>query len=309
MGLGKTIQTLAWLQWAKESGDPDCSLLVCPTSLLRNWQREAKQFCPSLKIYEHHGSKRLSSDVAIFGEARSHDVIITTYGTLTRDVELFKKTKWNGLVLDESQNIKNADSRQSRAVRELSPEARFRVALTGTPIENHVGELWTLMDFLNPSLFGTETAFSSHFRGPIEQGSESAKTQLRNAIKPFLLRRSKQDKELLPDLPDKFESTVWCSLTVPQADTYKAVLDELQETLSRSSRGTRQAAVLTALGRLKQVCDHPRLVYQDDSELADRSGKLTRLVEMLEEVVPYKQKALIFTQYIPMGEILRDYLA
>jgi SNF2 family DNA or RNA helicase len=161
---------------------------------------------------------------------------------------------------------------------------------------------------LNPSLFGTKAEFLSQFRGPEGQESESATTQLRKAIKPFLLRRSKQDKDLLPDLPDKFESTVWCSLTIPQADTYKAVVDELQETLARESRGTRQAAVLTALTRLKQVCNHPRLVYQDDSELADRSGKLTRLVEMLEEVVPNKQKALIFTQYKSMGAILEDYL-
>ena len=315
MGLGKTIQTLAWLQWVKESDDSKCSLLVCPTSLLRNWQREVQKFSPSLRVYEHHGSKRLSNAVDIFGEARNHDVIITTYGTLTRDVKLFAKTEWRALILDEAQNIKNADSQQSLAARLLAPDAGFRIALTGTPIENRAEELWTLMDFLNPSLFGTRSRFTTDFQTPIDEGSVEATNRLRNATQPFLLRRSKQDKDLLPDLPDKFESTVWCSLTVSQGAAYRAILDELQESLSGGASSNRSTTVLTTLTRLKQVCDHPQLVeLQDDGpdqatvEFTEQSGKLTRLVEMLEEVIAKDEKALIFTQYARMGAILEDHL-
>ena len=268
-----------------------------------------------MKIFEHHGNQRPSKDVAIHQKARLNDVIITTYGTLTRDVELFAKTRWNGLILDEAQNIKNAESRQSLAARKLAHDARFRVALTGTPIENNEGELWTQMDFLNPSLFGTKTWFSRQFQTPIDPENTEAKNRLKVAVRPFILRRSKQDKDLLPELPEKFESTVWCSLTIAQGAAYRAVLDELQSSLRSGDAAKRNSSVLTTLTRLKQVCNHPRLVESDDEgsepddhELKSQSGKLTRLVEMLEEVVPNQQKALVFTQYKSMGSILEDYL-
>lgn len=311
MGLGKTLQTLVWLLRAKEQNNDKPSLLVCPTSVMRNWNDECEKFTPSLRMYEHYGTNRLDRPLTFFAEARKHDVVITTYNVLQRDLELFTTVPWHAVILDEAQNIKNHTTQQSRAVREpkLTAGTSFRMALTGTPIENHAGDIWPIMDFLNPGLLGNWTQFERDFVAPIRNDRDAKiRDSLKRIIQPFMLRRMKSDPKIAPSLPEKLESIEWCSLTREQAEWYRTVLSELEEKANTPDRFKRQSAVLTVLMKLKQTCNHPALLIKDRSQLGARSGKLNRLVEMLEEVLDNGEKALIFTQYAQMATMLGDFL-
>jgi SNF2 family DNA or RNA helicase len=302
MGLGKTIQTLALVlrDWREKPGTP--VLLACPTSVIENWVREARRFTPELPVLVHHGSDRLR-DTRFAREVKRHALVVTSYALLQRDVDVFAKRRWRGIVLDEAQNVKNPESKQARAARAL--EAGYRIALTGTPVENHVGDLWSIMEFLNPGLLGSQAAFKREFLIPIQALRDAdASERLKRLTGPYVLRRSKSDPRVIADLPEKNEMKVFCTLTREQGSLYAAVLRDLENDVEESEGISRRGKILALLTKLKQVCNHPAQFAKDRSAIAGRSGKLERLEEMLEEVLDVDDRALIFTQFAEMGELL-----
>nr|WP_189181576.1 DEAD/DEAH box helicase [Microbispora rosea] len=308
MGLGKTAQTLSLLLKERESGErAEATLLVCPMSLLGNWQKEAARFAPSLNVYVHHGAGRLRGE-ELAERVGAADLVLTTYGTALRDRDVLASFTWARVVCDEAQAIKNAAAGQAQAVRSLP--ARTRLALTGTPVENHLAELWSIMEFCNPGLLGSARAFRDRYQEPIERhGDEMATTALKRATGPFVLRRLKTDKTIISDLPDKLEMKVWCTLTPEQASLYQAVVEDMMGKIAGSEGIERRGNVLAAMAKLKQVCNHPAHLLKDGSRLAGRSGKLARLEELAEEIVGEGDKALVFTQYAEFGSMLQPYLA
>ncbi|MBP5226647.1 MAG: DEAD/DEAH box helicase [Kiritimatiellae bacterium] len=303
MGLGKTIQALAFLLHEKAKGEKRPVLLVAPMSVLGNWIREAERFAPTLTCMLHHGSDRWHGD-SFAREANTYDLVLTSYQLLHRDYRALRRVEWAGILLDEAQNIKNPLTRQSQAARAL--KAEYRIALTGTPIENHVGDIWSIMDFLNPGLLGGRTLFRKRFFQPIQSGSDpSARSRLRQMTTPFILRRLKTDKRIISDLPEKVESKVYCPLTFEQARLYQEVIDSFERDLEAAEGIQRRGLILAVLTKLKQVCNHPaNYLGEHDAETA-RSGKLLRLEEMLDEIFARGECALIFTQYAEMGHLLQ----
>ncbi|MCD6290497.1 MAG: DEAD/DEAH box helicase [Anaerolineae bacterium] len=314
MGLGKTVQTLALLLRDKERGDADGPvLLICPTSVVGNWQREAERFTPDLSIWIHRGSNRLRGE-AFAAEAAKHDLVITSYALARRDAETLQDVQWRGVILDEAQNIKNPSAKQTQAIRRIP--ARFRIALTGTPVENRLSELWSIMQFLNPGYLGSREHFRKRFAIPVERyRDEEAARQLRSLVMPFILRRVKTDPRVIQDLPEKLEMKVYCNLTEEQASLYEAVVQNTLSQVEEAEGISRRGLVLSMLMQLKQICDHPALFLHQTNdrgipvhELARRSGKLDRLKEMLEEVIAAGDRALVFTQFAEMGHMLHSYL-
>ncbi|WP_412735563.1 SNF2-related protein [Krasilnikovia sp. MM14-A1259] len=300
MGLGKTVQLLALLLHAR--GGP--TLLICPLSVLGNWQREAARFAPGLVVRVLHGADR--PDPAHLADGC--DVVLTTYATATRDAAALAAVRWDRIVLDEAQHIKNSASAVARAVRRFP--ARHRVALTGTPVENRLAELWSILDFLNPGVLGPAHTFRARYAVPIERyGDDGAADRLRQATRPFLLRRVKTDPSVLADLPDKRYVRHLCGLTAEQATLYQAVLDELLARLGEAHDKRRKGIVLAAMTKLKQVCNHPAHLLGDGSPLPGRSGKLERLEEILDRVLADGERALCFTQYARFGAMLTPHLA
>ena len=306
MGLGKTVQTLAAIQQDRQEGVKEPTLLVCPTSVLNNWRKEAARFTPDLPLMVHHGPGR-KRDAEFAEAARQHAIVAASYGVLARDVGFMAEVPWRGIVLDEAQNIKNPATRQARAARSLGAE--YRVALTGTPVENHVGDLWSVMQFLNPGLLGTETEFKRNYFVPIQaERDEGAAQRLQRATGTFILRRLKTDTAIISDLPDKVETREFCTLTREQATLYEAVLREAEQALEEAEGIGRRGAILGTLTRLKQVCNHPRQLLGDNSAIAGRSGKLARLQDMLEEIIAVGDRALVFSQFAEMGAILQRHI-
>jgi len=316
MGLGKTIQAIALLLHTREQSATPLppALLICPTSVVGNWKREVAHFAPSLRVMVHHGADR-ERGAAFVQAAQQHDMVISTYGLARRDVDTLAEITWSDVILDEAQNIKNPRAKQTQAIRRIG--ATNRVALTGTPVENRLSELWSIMQFLNPGFLGSQKHFRETFALPIERYQDAeATTRLRGLVGPFLLRRLKTDPTIIQDLPEKMEMKVYCSLTPEQATLYQAVVTEslvkIEETEadveSAQSDFSRRGAILGALLRLKQVCNHPAQYLGDGSALPGRSGKLERLTEMLEEVLDVGDRALIFTQFVEMGKLLQRYL-
>ena len=306
MGLGKTIQTLAMLQREREMGEKRAVLLICPTSVVNNWRKEAERFTPDLTVLIHHGADRMKT-AAFRKAATASALVISSYGLLQRDLEFLSKVPWAGIVLDEAQNIKNPETKQSKAARTI--KADYRIALTGTPVENHVGDLWALMDFLNPGFLGTQHFFRQNFYLPIQwYGDSEASARLKSLTGPFILRRMKTDKSIISDLPDKIEMKEYCTLTKEQASLYKAVVDELQEKIESAEGIDRRGLVLALLIKLKQVCNHPAHFLGDNSAIEDRSGKLKRLTELLGDIREAGEKTLLFTQFTRMGTMLQRYL-
>ena len=306
MGLGKTVQVLTLLQRNWEAGLRSPALLISPTSVTGNWQKEAARFTPELPVLVHHGTERTKG--AAFAKAASqHALVVTSYSLLARDLELFNDVAWAAVVLDEAQNIKNPQTRQAKAARALSSDCR--IALTGTPVENNVGDLWSIMDFLNPGLLGPQSDFKRRFFLPIQVDRDpQASERLKRLTGPFILRRLKTDKSIIADLPDKLEMKVFCSLTREQASLYAAVVKEADGALEEADGIRRKGLVLATLTKLKQVCNHPAQFLGDNSAIAARSGKLARLTEMLEEVVEAGDRALVFTQFTEMGALLQRHL-
>ncbi|MEG4278284.1 DEAD/DEAH box helicase [Microcoleus sp. MON1_C1] len=312
MGLGKTIELIAFLVHLQEQDSLEApTLLVCPTSVLGNWEREVKKFGPTLKVLVHHGDKRAKGK-AFAAEIKRKDLIITSYALVFRDAKEFQAIKWQGLVLDEAQNIKNSEAKQSQAVRQI--EASFRIALTGTPVENRLQELWSILEFLNPGYLGPRNFFQRRFAIPIEKyGDRESLQTLRSLVRPFILRRLKTDKEIIQDLPEKQEMTVFCGLAAQQAVLYQKIVEESIAELESAEGIQRRGMILALLVKLKQLCNHPALVKAEakPKELeikSQESGKLQRLVEMLEEVLAEGDRALIFTQFAEWGKLLKPHL-
>ncbi|TYK48435.1 SNF2-related protein [Actinomadura decatromicini] len=308
MGLGKTISVLSLLVHEREGGAaPGPTLAILPMSLVGNWQREAARFTPKLRVYVHHGTGRHRGDDLVRAAAGA-DLVLTTYGTATRDAESLAEIAWERVVCDEAQALKNSGTRQARAVRGIP--ARNRIALTGTPVENHLTELWSIMEFANPGLLGPRAAFRRRFAIPIERdGDEQAALALKRATQPFVLRRLKTDTSIISDLPEKQEIKVYCNLTAEQASLYQATVDDMLQQIAEADETQRRGLVLATMAKLKQVCNHPAQLLKDGSRLPGRSGKLERLEEICAEVVGQGEKALVFTQYAEFGSMLQPYLA
>jgi SNF2 family DNA or RNA helicase len=308
MGLGKTIQLIAFLLYLQDNDWLETPvLLVCPTSVLGNWEKEVKRFAPKLKVMLHHGDRRPRG--SSFAKAvQDKHLVITSYALLYRDLKPLQSVSWQCLVLDEAQNIKNSDAKQSKAARQI--EAQFRVALTGTPVENRLGELWSIMDFLNPGYLGPKNFFQRRFAAPIERyGDVASLRALKGLVQPFILRRLKTDRSIIQDLPEKQEMSVYCGLSAEQANLYQQTVDAALETLDDATGVQRKGQILALLTKLKQICNHPAQFLQESSlGLKGRSGKLQRLDEMLEEVIAEGDRALIFTQFAEWGKLLQRHL-
>jgi superfamily II DNA or RNA helicase len=307
MGLGKTVQLLALEAWKRQGGKRPPTLVVCPMSVVGNWQREAARFTPGLAVHVHHGADRLSGK-ELRDAIADHDLVITTYAIATRDALRLAEVEWDRLVLDEAQNIKNSATRVSRAVRGLP--ARHRLALTGTPVENRLAELWSIMDFANPGILASVNTFRARFAVPIERyRDEEAAVRLRRITGPFVLRRLKTDPRVIDDLPDKLEMKQLCTLTSEQATLYRAVVNDMLARIEDAEGLQRKGIVIAAMSKLKQVCNHPAQLLGDGSRVAGRSGKLDRLEEILEEVLADGDKALCFTQFTRFGTMIVPHLA
>ncbi|WP_246302840.1 DEAD/DEAH box helicase [Paenibacillus plantarum] len=368
MGLGKTIQFIAYLLKVREQGETEVrltgdsrsksksdigsrsmsdfrskpSLLICPTSVLGNWQKELARFAPTLRIQLHYGAQRAKGESfqASLGDA---DLVITSYTLAQLDEEELSSITWDTLCLDEAQNIKNAYTKQSQAIRKL--EAGQRIALTGTPIENRLTELWSIFDFVNPGYLGTLTHFNRQYVGPIEKNGDGAKEltgRVQRLIRPFLLRRLKKDPAIQLDLPDKYEGKAYVRLTTEQGALYENVVQSLMERIEDSSGIEKKGLILTSLMKLKQICDHPGLFLKEiggagakagtragaktgaragakakegrgalaaAADVRTRSAKLERLVEMIDELRSEGGSCLIFTQFVEMGHLLQNTLA
>ena len=310
-----TVQFIAFLLHLKEQDAlENPTLLVCPTSVLGNWEREVNKFAPSLKILQYHGDKRPKGK-AFLEAVKKHDLIVTSYSLLHRDIKSLQSVSWQIIVLDEAQNVKNPEAKQSKAVREL--EATFRIALTGTPVENRLQELWSILDFLNPGYLGNKQFFQRRFAMPIEKyGDTASLTQLRSLVQPFILRRLKSDRDIIQDLPDKQEMTVFCGLTGEQAALYQQVVEQSLVEIESAEGLQRRGMILALLIKLKQICNHPAQYLKQATLEPHNSAKLLRLEEMLEEVLAEGDaygaakagRALIFTQFAEWGKLLKPYL-
>ena len=320
MGLGKTIQVLALAQkYMYESDQKNTKpfLLICPTSVITNWQKESTRFTPEITTTIHHGLNRAKTKSAFTKKIKGYDMIITSYGLMQRDIKIINAIKWSVIVLDEAQNIKNAETKQAKATKTIEADCKF--ALTGTPVENNVGDLWSIMEFLNPGFLGTLSAFKRNFFLPIQiRQDQEAAEMLKRATGPFILRRLKTDKKIISDLPEKMEMKTYCTLTKEQATLYAAILKDIEDALAESqiktmSKMQRRGIILSALAKLKQVCDHPRILLKDNSSILtnsekSRSGKLARLTEMLSEIIEVGDSALVFTQFVEMGHVLKRHI-
>jgi SNF2 family DNA or RNA helicase len=306
MGLGKTVQTLALIQRDRDAGEKRPVLLICPTSVVGNWKKEAERFTPELPVMIHHGGQRTRGD-AFRKKVRPFALVLSSYALLHRDREAFDKVDWAGIILDEAQNIKNPETKQAQAARAL--KAGYRIALTGTPVENHVGDLWSILEFLNPGLLGSQAEFRRRFFVPIQARRDAeAASQLKRLTGPFVLRRLKTDKNIIADLPDKLEMKVFCNLTKEQASLYAAVVEDANNAIEDAEGIQRKGLILGTLSKLKQVCNHPVQFLGDNSPLPGRSGKLARLSEMLDEVQQAGERALVFTQFKEMGDLMQRHL-
>jgi SNF2 family DNA or RNA helicase len=307
MGLGKSITVIGRLVQERNGlGKPKKgqkpsvmkpTLLIAPTSVVGNWQREIAKFAPQLQSIIHHGSDRLSN-VADFQKACvGQDVVISSYGLVRRDAELFKGVSWHRVVIDEAQNIKNPQAAQTKAI--LKIEANHRLALTGTPVENRLLDLWSIFNFLNPGYLGKEAQFRKGFEEPIQRNEDPGRAAtLKKLVEPLILRRVKTDPKIIQDLPDKVEQKLFTNLTKEQAALYEAVVQGVEKELQSATGIQRKGLMLSTLMRLKQICNHPAQFLQDGSHFGvERSHKLSRLTEMVTEAIEAGESLLIFSQF------------
>ena len=311
MGLGKTVQVIALLLDRKREKTKSASLLVVPASLIANWKSELAKFAPSLTFAVAHPSeataaaKELTLKELTLADADAFDLVVTTYGMLVR-TDWMKQHRWQLVILDEAQAIKNSGTKQTRAVKEL--HASSRIAMTGTPVENRLSDLWSLFDFLNPGLLGTSKQFGS-FVKRIQNAAVPSFEPLRNLVRPYILRRLKTDKRVIADLPDKTEVKAYCTLSKHQAALYQNAVAELSQLLQATDGIQRRGVVLAQLMRLKQICNHPAQIAGTNDYAADRSGKFRRLAEIAEEIASRQEKVLVFTQFREIADPLAEFLA
>lgn len=307
MGLGKTIQWISYLLQAQQSGLLDGpALLICPTSVIGNWQMELQRFSPGLRVAVHYGSRRTRGE-GFAAYAADADLVITSYTLAHLDEEELGSLEWSALCLDEAQNIKNVYTKQAASIRKL--QARHRVALTGTPIENRLTELWSIFDFVNPGYLGSLSEFRRAYATPVERGDQEKAAQLQQLVRPFLLRRVKKDPAIQLDLPEKNEMKTYVPLTAEQGALYESIVADLLAKIDSLSMMERRGLILATLTKLKQVCDHPLLLKQGAHHASGAgSAKLERLLEMIAEVREEGEKCLVFTQFVEMGHLLKEAL-
>ncbi|MGH8991029.1 MAG: DEAD/DEAH box helicase, partial [Acidimicrobiia bacterium] len=304
MGLGKTPTVLAHLLEHREQGP---ALVIAPAAVLSNWAAEAGRFTPDLDVRIHHGADRAGAeDVA--EEVAGADVLLTTYATAVRDVDALAEIEWARLVVDEAQAIKNPGSDTAQELRRLS--ARSRLALTGTPVENGLGDLWAILDFTNPTLVGPRNTFVEALSRTGDGKGRAGETALRALNGLLVFRRTKAEPEIAAELPDKIDEMDRCAMTPEQVGLYQAVLDNLlAEGPEDADRGARKGHILAAITHLKQICDHPAAYLDDDTGPLDgRSGKLARLEELVEAVFESGERMLVFTHFARWGERLAAHL-
>ncbi|KIL49793.1 DEAD/DEAH box helicase [Jeotgalibacillus soli] len=309
MGLGKTIQLISYMLHVKETEKLKTPfLIVCPTSVLGNWQREIERFAPSLSLHLHYGPNREKEEA--FTSAIKHaDIVLTSYGLCHVDQEELGATEWSAVALDEAQNIKNPHTKQSKAIRRL--QGQHHIALTGTPMENRLSELWAIFDFINHSYLGSLSSFRQSYVVPIERdGSEVYTRKLQGRIRPFLLRRTKNDPAVGLNLPDKIEQKEFCPLTAEQASLYEQLVKDTLEKIPALAGIERKGLVLQMLNRLKQLCDHPALFLHEDEpdHVISRSEKMLKLMDLVEHIMEAGEATIIFTQYISMGNMIKSVL-
>ncbi|WP_449538004.1 DEAD/DEAH box helicase [Ferdinandcohnia sp. Marseille-Q9671] len=307
MGLGKTIQMIAYFLTVKESSSKP-ALIICPTSVLGNWQKELEKFGPSLRVHLHYGANRLKGEEFTQGVSEA-DIVLTSYGLSHLDEEEISAYEWGTICLDEAQNIKNAQTKQSRAIRKLKSD--HNIALTGTPMENRLTELWSIFDFINRGYLGGLGGFQKRYVSPIEKDHDQETiADLQRLIKPFLLRRTKNDEAVALNLPDKLEQKEFCPLTVEQASIYEQLVKDTLQQVEQLAGIQRKGLILKMLGQLKQVCDHPALYLKEEAptNIDERSAKMEKLLELVDHIRDQDESCLIFTQYIQMGEMIQDVL-
>lgn len=306
MGLGKTVQTLSFLQHLVEKGHKEPNLIVVPTSVLPNWERECSKFVPNLKILTIYGARRES----MFKKIKDSHLVMTTYALLRRDLDELLKHEFNAVILDEAQNIKNPNTITARSVRKLN--TRFRLCLSGTPIENNLFELWSLFEFLMPGFLGSQHSFQRGIIKPIKDGDEDTLSYLRNRVKPFILRRTKN--EVAKDLPPKVETIHYCNLAEGQLELYaslaKKLKDQVMQTVDEKGIAKSQMSILDALLKLRQICCHPRLLKLDMPGVSTNlpSGKFDAFQDLITEVTEAGHKVLVFSQFVQMLHIVRNWL-
>ena len=312
MGLGKTIQWIAYLLKVREEENPtQPALLICPTSVLGNWQKELARFAPGVGVRLHYGPQR-SRGADFLPSVQGAGVVLTSYNLAHLDEVELSAVDWDCICLDEAQNIKNAYTKQAAAIRRL--KGRHRIAMTGTPMENRLTELWSIYDFINPGYLGGSGEFSRKFVGVIEKKKDEADiSRVQKLIRPFLLRRVKSDPAIELDLPEKQEQKEYVPLTVEQASLYESVLRDLFEKLEEYEGMGRRGLILSTLSRLKQVCNHPALLLKEDPpgkvrDISGRSKKVERLLEMIAQLRQEGDRCLIFTQFVRMGQLLQEVL-
>jgi SNF2 family DNA or RNA helicase len=309
MGLGKTIQVIAKLVIDKSTNTELLpTLLIAPTSVVGNWQKEVEKFAPHLRVIIHHGANRHQKEQEFKETCTDYDLVITSFALVRKDAKLFNSLTWERVVIDEAQNIKNPKAEQTKAILKLKD--KYRLALTGTPVENRLLYLWSIFNFLNPGYLGKEPQFRKTFELPIQkENNVKQATVLKNLVQPFILRRLKTDQNIIKDLPDKVEHKQYCNLTKEQASLYEAVVKDVEKQLDETEGIQRKGLILSTLLKLKQICNHPRQFLQDNSDFtAERSHKLERLGEMIEEVINEGESLLIFTQFTDIGAALQKYL-
>lgn len=305
MGLGKTLQVIAILLKLKQENKfrSAYALIVVPAGLLCNWQMEIKKFAPQLTVFAYHGQKR---DLSYFKD----DLLLTTYSTCRIDFEKLEKINWQIVIIDEAQNIKNANSDQSKKIRKLN--APMKVAMSGTPVENRLMEFWTIMDFCNHDFLPKADKFREQFETPIQNGHVHVAEMFKKITAPFMLRRMKTDKSIISDLPDKIEQDEFTELTRTQAALYQSTVDKVMEQLQTSEDSSlfkRKGLILNMILALKQICNHPKTFLKSlDLKISD-SGKLNMLLDLLESILEQNEKTLIFTQFLDMGLILQKVIS
>jgi SNF2 family DNA or RNA helicase len=309
MGLGKTLQIIACLLKEREQNeDVAQTLIIAPTSVLGNWRKEIERFAPQLRTLVHQGSTRNKNKQTFAETCATYDIVLTSFALARIDEKHLQSIQWHRVVVDEAQNIKNPQAAQTRAILKLS--ASHRLALTGTPVENRLRDLWSIFNFLNPGYLGKEAQFRKSFELPIQKDQNPVtSTTLKKLVEPFILRRVKTDKRIINDLPDKIEQKMFCTLTSEQASLYEAVVKDVTEQLNEAEGIQRKGLILSTLLKLKQICNHPMQFLQDGSAFTtERSHKLQRLEEMIEEVIASGESALIFTQFTEIGGALERFL-
>ena len=296
MGLGKTIQVISLILKLKEEEKlKKPVLVVCPTTLMGNWMKELQLFAPDLKATTYHGlDRQLNTNV---------DIILTTYAIMRIDIEELKKQQWGMIIVDEAQNIKNPDTAQTLAVKILKSD--IKIAMTGTPVENRLTELWSIFDFINAGYLGSLKEFQKSYAIPIERFKETSRaTKLKMSVSPFVLRRLKTDKHVISDLPEKMVLNDYCYLSKNQAVLYEKTLNEMMEKISGFTGINRRGNIFKLITALKQICNHPYQFLKSGDMNKESSGKMEQCIQLVQSIIDNDEKTLIFTQYKEMGDIL-----